>query len=106
MIDEALLKQSKIARLGAPAAYDLKFLRGWWRRPRMGNFPLVGLDRFSYMEQYERDLVALKTRSVPDPFSRWFTHHLLFRWSRSVGNKVKVPCHSAFVTPFTRRMSS
>ncbi|KAK8123194.1 hypothetical protein PG984_011864, partial [Apiospora sp. TS-2023a] len=87
--NDALLKQAKISRLGAPAAYDLKFLRGWWRRPRMGNFPLIGPDRLSYMEQYERDLVALKARSVPDPFSRWFTQHLLFRWSRAVGNKVK-----------------
>ncbi|KAK7915257.1 hypothetical protein PG985_012960 [Apiospora marii] len=60
--NDALLKQAEIARLGAPAAYDLKFLRGWWRRPRMGSFPLVGLDRFSYTEKYERDLVALKTR--------------------------------------------
>ncbi|KAK8132172.1 hypothetical protein PG999_000345 [Apiospora kogelbergensis] len=87
--NDTLLKQAKIARLGAPAPQDVNFLREWWRRPRMGYFPLVGADRHSYSEEYDRDLVAVKARSAPDLFTRWFNDGLVSRWHGYFGRKVK-----------------
>ncbi|KAK8062015.1 hypothetical protein PG994_008381 [Apiospora phragmitis] len=87
--DDTLLKQAKIARLGAPALQDLGFLREWWKRPRMGYFPLIGADRNSYTEQYERDLVAVKARSTPDLFTRWFNDGLVSKWHGWFGRTAK-----------------
>lgn len=89
-MDDILLKQANIARLGTPSSYDLDFLRKWLIRPRMGNFPLLGIDRHSYSEQYEKDLVAIRARSAPDFFSRWFTCGLIPKWHSAVGEKFKV----------------
>ncbi|KAK7962942.1 uncharacterized protein PG986_003767 [Apiospora aurea] len=89
-IDDTLLKQAKIARLGAPVPQDISFLREWWRRPGMGYFPLVGADRNSYSEERERDLVAVKARSAPDLFTRWFHGALVSRWHGWFGRNAKV----------------
>ncbi|KAK7985822.1 hypothetical protein PG988_003444, partial [Apiospora saccharicola] len=87
--NDTLLKQAEIARLGAPALQDISFLRKWWRRPGMGYFPLVGADRNSYSENHERDLVAVKARSAPDPFTRWFNDGLVATWHGWFGRNVK-----------------
>ncbi|KAK8043321.1 hypothetical protein PG993_005751 [Apiospora rasikravindrae] len=87
--NDTLLKQAEIARLGAPAPQDIIFLREWWRRPGMGYFPLVGADRNSYSEERERDLVAVKARSAPDLFTRWFHDGLVSRWHGWFGRNAK-----------------
>ncbi|KAK8852271.1 hypothetical protein PGQ11_014750 [Apiospora arundinis] len=87
--NDTLLKQAEIARLGAPAPQDINFLREWWRRPRMGDFPLVGADRNTYSEEHDRDLVAVKARSAPDLFTRWFHDGLLSKWHAWFGRNVK-----------------
>lgn len=43
--NDAVLKQARLARLDGPSRYELRFLRTWLERLRMGNFPLLGLDR-------------------------------------------------------------
>lgn len=88
--DIALLQQAKIANLEPPSSYDLAFLRQWFIRPQMGDYPLLGLDRKAYDPEYEHDLVALKARSTPDFFSRWLTYYLIPKWHNSVGRKIKV----------------
>ncbi|KAH9904471.1 hypothetical protein F4778DRAFT_790016 [Xylariomycetidae sp. FL2044] len=87
--NNTLLKQARIARLGAPSVYDLNFLRDWLKRPMMGNFPLVGADRHSYSEIHSKDLVAIKARPVFDPFSHWFTYRLIPKWHKWVGGRLK-----------------
>ncbi|KAI1327788.1 hypothetical protein F5Y16DRAFT_185436 [Xylariaceae sp. FL0255] len=90
--NDTLYKQAAIAGLGAPSTYDLKFLREWLMRPKMGNFPLIGLDRNSWNpEVYRKDLVAIKARPEPDTFSRWFNNGLFPGWHRLVGGKLKCP---------------
>ncbi|KAI0134161.1 hypothetical protein BJ170DRAFT_690464 [Xylariales sp. AK1849] len=88
--NNALLKQAKIARLGTPSPYDLKFLQQWLVRPSMGNFPRLGLDRYSYSAENEHDLVAVKARSVPDIFSRWLKFFLIPKWHKVIGEKFKL----------------
>ncbi|KAI3327644.1 hypothetical protein HD806DRAFT_329294 [Xylariaceae sp. AK1471] len=89
--NDTLFKQATIARLGAPSRYDLNFLRDWLVRPRMGNFPLVGVDRHSYTNRYAKDLVAIKARPLPDFFSRWFNYGLFPKWHQLLGGKLKRP---------------
>ncbi|KAI8627655.1 hypothetical protein F5Y19DRAFT_440707, partial [Xylariaceae sp. FL1651] len=89
--NDTLFKQAAIAKMGAPSAYDLNFLRQWLIRPRMGNFPLIGPDRHSYAEIHHKDLVAIKARPIPDMFSRWFNFNLFPRWHRLLGGKFKDP---------------
>ncbi|KAL9073145.1 MAG: hypothetical protein Q9157_004858 [Trypethelium eluteriae] len=88
--DDALIKQTMLLRLEPPTRHDIKFLRSWFERPRMGSFPLHGLDRSSWDPQYESDLIALKARSAPDRFTRWFTDSVIPKYHNLVGEKLKV----------------
>jgi hypothetical protein len=89
-LDDALLKQASLARLQQPRQYDLEFLRSWFRRPGMGSFPLLGLDRDAWDTKTEGDLVAIKPRQAPDVFSKWFTEYLVPRYHHIIGKKFKV----------------
>lgn len=88
--NEAVLKQAKLARLEGPSRYELRFLRQWMERPRMGNFPLWGLDRKSWDEEHKDDLVALRERSRHDVFSSWVAETVVPGFHRFVGERFKV----------------
>ncbi|KAK9769780.1 putative DUF6594 domain-containing protein [Seiridium cardinale] len=81
----------KLEQYSSPSSYDLEFLREWLVRPRMGNFPLIGPDRSSWCLRYEKDLVAIKARPLPDIFSRWLNFDMLPRWHQLFGGKLKKP---------------
>jgi hypothetical protein len=89
-MDDAVLKQASLARLEQPRKYDLDFLRSWFRRPGMGSFPLLGLDRDSWEPKNEADLIAIRPRAAPDIFSKWFTEGVVPFYHRVIGEKVKV----------------
>jgi hypothetical protein len=63
----------------------------------MGAFPLLGIDRSSWNEEHEKDLVALKARERHDPFSGWFTESFIPAFHHIVGSKFKV-----YYEPFSR----
>ncbi|KAK4159527.1 hypothetical protein QBC43DRAFT_373766 [Cladorrhinum sp. PSN259] len=64
--NEALVTQSFLAKLDEPNKQDLEFLRSWFERPRMGGFPIRGLDRRAWDPEHEKDLVSFKPRLNPD----------------------------------------
>lgn len=88
--NDAVLKQARLARLDSPSQYELRFLRTWLARPRMGNFPLLGLDRKTWNKEYEDDLLALRAQLRGDAFSSWFTETLVPIFHRYIGAKFKV----------------
>ncbi|KAH6710951.1 hypothetical protein BKA61DRAFT_612737 [Leptodontidium sp. MPI-SDFR-AT-0119] len=87
--NDAVLKQASLARLERPREYDLEFLRSWFRRPGMGSFPLLGIDRDAWDEKTESDLIAIKPRAVPDIFSKWFTESFIPRYHHIFGKKFR-----------------
>lgn len=88
--NDAVLKQARLARLDGPSRYELHFLRRWLKRPRMGNFPLLGLDRKTWDEHHEHDLLALRARSRSDLFSSWVAETLVPIFHRFIGERFKV----------------
>lgn len=88
--DESIIKQTYLARLEQPRPYDIEFLRSWFRRPGMGSFPLLGIDGNSWDVEYEDDLVAIKARTAPDMFSKWFTETLVPIYHHLLGERFKV----------------
>lgn len=87
--NDALLKQTSLAKLEQPRQYDLDFLRNWFRRPGMGSFPLLGIDRDAWDTKNESDLIAIKPRDAPDIFSKWFTEYLVPRYHHAFGKRFK-----------------
>jgi hypothetical protein len=88
--DDAVLKQASLARLEQPRKYDLEFLRSWFRRPGMGSFPLLGIDKDAWDTKNEDDLLAIRPRAAPDMFSKWFTEYLVPRYHHILGKNFKV----------------
>jgi hypothetical protein len=56
----------------------------------MGNFPLRGLDRKAWSEDYQSDLLAIRRRESGDLFSHWFINTLMPHFHRIVGHRIKV----------------
>ena len=75
-----------------PNNQDLAFLRSWFERPSMGWFPIRGLDRKAWDEEFEDDLIGLKPRVPADALSRWFTRIVFPLYHRYVGERLKVSC--------------
>lgn len=100
--NDAVLQQARLARLDGPSRHELAFLRRWMERPRMGNFPLLGLDRYSWDEAHEDDLVALRARSRDDVFSSWVAETLVPTFHQWVGErfKVRASLFFSFFLPF------
>ncbi|KAH8891451.1 hypothetical protein GQ53DRAFT_648698 [Thozetella sp. PMI_491] len=69
--NDSVLKQAQMSRLNDPSNQDLEFLRSWLVRPQMGAFPLLGLDRSAWDVTNDKDLLAIRSRDVPDAFSQW-----------------------------------
>lgn len=88
--NDAVLKQARLARLDGPSRYELGFLRTWMERPRMGNFPLLGLDRKMWDAENEEDLVTLRERTRSDVFSSWVAETLVPMFHRFIGERFKV----------------
>lgn len=79
-----------LSQLEAPNPYDLNFLRDWFERPMMGNFPLRGQDQQAWSKEYEQDLLAIRRRSHGDPFSSWFIDKMIPKFHRVLGSRIKV----------------
>ncbi|KAK0662121.1 hypothetical protein QBC41DRAFT_235370 [Cercophora samala] len=89
--NDTLHKQSLLASLNPPNQQDLDFLRLWFQRPGMGNFPIRGLDRGAWNTEFEHDLVALQPRLTPDPISSFFARHIFPLFHRLYGQRFKDP---------------
>jgi hypothetical protein len=90
LYNDACLRQARLARLDGPSRQDLQFLRAWMERPRMGNFPLLGLDRRTWDEEHEDDLLAIRARPAAGVFSAWVLETLVPLFHRFVGERFKV----------------
>lgn len=55
----------------------------------MGNFPLRGLDRKAWSEDYESDLLAIRRRESGDLFSHQFINVVIPYFHRIVGHRIK-----------------
>jgi hypothetical protein len=98
VIDNRLAQQVFLSRLEAPNPYDLAFLRDWFERPNMGNFPLRGPDQEAWNKETETDLLAIRRRSHEDPFSSWFIDTVIPKFHRVFGSRIKVsgiPWHAS-----------
>lgn len=65
-------------------------MRGWLQHPRMGSFPLLGLDRATWEPINEQDLVQLHPRKSTDIFSRWVIETLVPLFHQLIGKHFKV----------------
>ncbi|KAH6664046.1 hypothetical protein B0J14DRAFT_682577 [Halenospora varia] len=74
-----------------PKKYDLDFLRSWFERPKMGDFPLLGADRESWSPANTYDLIALQRRQSSDPFSHWLTNSFIPFFHNILGKRFKQP---------------
>ena len=89
--DDALCKYATLFGLENPARHDVQLLRSWFERPKMGSFPLLGIDANSWNEEHEHDLVSLWSRRPPDAFSRWLSGSVVPTFHRIVGARYKQP---------------
>jgi hypothetical protein len=60
-------------------------------RPKMGAFPIFGIDGDSWDAKHERDLVSLKSHKSSDPFSKWLSGTFIPGYHRYFGRKHKQP---------------
>jgi hypothetical protein len=90
MIDEAVLKQTKLRRCDSPNPYDLQFLQRWFKDKAMGDYPLVGLDS-KVWESSSEELLAVKARKGADPLAAMFLGRAMIWWHRCAGQRVKKP---------------
>jgi len=82
-----------LTSLKPPTAYDQAYLSEWLKRPKMGDFPLRGLDRNIWSPD-STDLLAIRRRTSSSPFTRWLTntiipylhHHLFYHFKTPVAD--------------------
>jgi hypothetical protein len=68
----ALLRHREINKISGPMKRDLRFLKRWMERVDMGNVYLHGKDNTTWSnEEWQYDLVSLKTRPADDLFYLW-----------------------------------
>jgi hypothetical protein len=56
----------------------------------MGSFPLLGLDRTSWDNEYEPDLVAITPRETPEPFLKWLAENIILSFHHRFWKRFKV----------------
>lgn len=83
------MQQAALQELKGPTRYDLQFLKSWFERPKMGSFPLLGLDRTSW-EAAEEELVGVAPREATDYFTNWFSYKVMPTLHSLIGEKLKV----------------
>jgi hypothetical protein len=88
--DEHLQQAVFLSNFKPPKSYDLKFFRSWLKRPRMGNFPILGPDHDSWSDDHNDDLLAIQRRESSDPFSRWLINSFIPWFHNIVGKRFKV----------------
>ncbi|CZR67079.1 uncharacterized protein PAC_16978 [Phialocephala subalpina] len=86
-----ITEQVFLSNQKGPNSYDLAFFRDWLERPKMGNFPLRGLDRNAWDTEYTDDLLAIKRREHADPVSRWFIDGFIPWFHNKFGSRFKKP---------------
>ncbi|PMD33863.1 hypothetical protein L207DRAFT_498390 [Hyaloscypha variabilis F] len=86
-------------RLG-PNDYDLSFFRDWLKHPRMGNFPLRGIDRKAWDPIYDHDFIAIQRRTSVDPFSRWFINIIIPKFHSLIGHRITTPLPRTEITNY------
>ncbi|KAE8453800.1 hypothetical protein EG329_009312 [Mollisiaceae sp. DMI_Dod_QoI] len=96
--NDELYRQIFLASKPRPNSYDLTFFRDWLKLPRMGNFPLVGLDRDAWSDKYDDDLIALQRRDSGDPLSKWFTDTLVPKFHQVIGHRFTTPLPTTEIT--------
>ena len=78
-----------MAKLEPPIPKDVEFLRSWFDDIEKGNYPLLGLDKDAWGGSGD-DLVAMKARVAPDPFSSWVSNTVIPFYHNLLGDKLKV----------------
>jgi hypothetical protein len=63
----------------------------------MGYFPIRGLDQGAWDPRDEDDLIAIRARTAPDRFSKWFIDTVVRVYHRLLGERFKV-CHHDLIT--------
>jgi hypothetical protein len=77
LADKELMRQNYLSGIKRPRSYDLKFLRSWFERPKMGDFPLRGPDQDAWSPDKTYDLLAIQRRESSDNcFSKRFKQPL------------------------------
>jgi len=89
-----LQRQIDLSSRPAPNPYDLMFFRDWLTNPQSGNFPLRGLDRKGWSEEFSNDLIAIQHRSSGDSFSRWVINVFIPRFHACIGHRLTTPLHN------------
>ena len=84
--------------LESPSKTDVQFLRDWLERPRMGDYPLLGLDADSWKVEHDHDLMSLLSRKPRDVFSRWLSTSVIPHYHHIFGSKYKKTLPQAFGT--------
>ncbi|KIM96142.1 hypothetical protein OIDMADRAFT_183557 [Oidiodendron maius Zn] len=80
-----------LSSLQAPKSYDLNFIRQWLKRPKMGNFPILGPDHDSWSTPHADDLLAIRRRESSDPLSRWVINLFIPWFHNIIGKRFKKP---------------
>ena len=76
-LDQCLLQQAQLARLGKVNMYDLRLLIHWLEHQDGGNQFLQNFEQSVWDEQNIRDLVSISGRDPRDGLLRWFHQKLL-----------------------------
>jgi hypothetical protein len=91
LADKELMRQNYLSGIKRPRSYDLKFLRSWFERPKMGDFPLRGPDQDAWSPDKTYDLLAIQRRESSDPFSRWLADSLVPFFHNCFAKRFKQP---------------
>ncbi|KAH8590888.1 hypothetical protein B0O99DRAFT_675689 [Bisporella sp. PMI_857] len=86
-----IAQQVVLTNLKGPHSYDLAFFRDWLQRPKMGNFPLLGLDRNAWEAENMDDLLAIRPRKHNDPVSRLVINRFVPWFHTVFGSRFKKP---------------
>ncbi len=90
-LDRAMLRQSALLSLDVPSDRNLKFFRDWLDHPRKGKSFLEDLEKNTWDEVNEFELVSLRQkRQENDILSQWTEGKLLLWFHRLIGHKIKV----------------
>lgn len=87
-IDKALLQARQLAVVDSPRQRDVKFLRDWHIRPKMGNNFLVGNEQTILDDSNSSDLISLQPQDDErDAFTSMLDGTLLTLYHRIYGHK-------------------
>jgi hypothetical protein len=87
-LDDTIVQQSVINRLGKPDNHDLSHLQDWLQREAFGNLALIGADSETWGRLHQpinshADLLTLNSTGCEDDFSRWFSRTFIAWFHRT-----------------------